>query len=95
MLKEYGIKYQYREYTENPLNVGEIKKLLKKLRKKPHEVLRKTDKVAKELGITGDENPNDLVELMAKHPTLLQRPIGVSGGKAELGRPIENLLRLT
>ena len=95
MLKEYGIRYQYREYTKDPLSLAELKKVLKKLHKKPHEVLRKTDKVAKELGVTGEESPNDLLELMAKHPTLLQRPIGVSGRKAELGRPIENLLRLT
>lgn len=77
------------------MSASEIKKLLKKLHKKPHEVLRKTDKVARELGLTGNEEPGELIELMARHPTLLQRPIGVSGRKAELGRPVENLLRLT
>jgi len=95
LLKEYGIKFEYREYTRDPLDVGELKKLLKKLGKKPVDVLRKTDKVAKQLGITGNEDPKELLELMAKHPTLLQRPIGVSGRKAVLGRPIENLLQLT
>jgi arsenate reductase len=95
LLKEYGIKFEYREYTKNPLSVAEIKKVLKKLGKKPHEVLRKTDKAAKDLGVTGEESANEIIELMAQHPTLLQRPIGVAGRKAELGRPIENLLRLT
>ena len=31
---------------------------------------------------------------MAEHPTLLERPIGVKGGRAVVGRPIENLLEL-
>jgi arsenate reductase len=31
---------------------------------------------------------------MAGHPTLLQRPIGVAGDRAALGRPPENLLAL-
>jgi arsenate reductase-like glutaredoxin family protein len=31
---------------------------------------------------------------MAQHPTLLQRPIGIGGGRAVLGRPPEALLQL-
>ena len=31
---------------------------------------------------------------MATNPRLIQRPIGLSGGKAALGRPIENLLKI-
>jgi arsenate reductase len=34
------------------------------------------------------------VELMAEYPTLLQRPIGILGDRAVLGRPIERLLDL-
>jgi arsenate reductase len=35
-----------------------------------------------------------LIGHMAAHPTLLQRPIGVLGDKAAVGRPVENLLAL-
>jgi arsenate reductase len=31
---------------------------------------------------------------MAEHPTLVERPIGVLGDRAVLGRPPENLLKL-
>lgn len=94
MLKKQGIEYQYRDYTRDPLTAAEISDVLRKLGMTPHDVLRKNDKAAKENGVTGEELGEVLIELMAKHPTLLQRPIGVLGARAELGRPIENLLRL-
>lgn len=31
---------------------------------------------------------------MADNPRLIQRPIGIKGGKAALGRPIEQLLEI-
>ena len=45
-------------------------------------------------GLTGDEPDGRLIKLMAQHPTLLQRPIGVRGRKAVVGRPPEKLLEL-
>jgi arsenate reductase-like glutaredoxin family protein len=48
----------------------------------------------KKLGLTGKEPAARLVKLMAENPTLLQRPIGVHGKKAVIGRPPENLLAL-
>lgn len=94
MLDEKGIEYRYREYTKEPLSQAEIKRVLKKLGMKPKDVLRKNDKAYKELGLSGDEKVAELVALMAEHPTLLQRPIGVVGDKAAVGRPIENLLAI-
>jgi arsenate reductase len=94
LLKEKGIEYRYREYTQEPLTKAEIKRVLKKLGMTPKDVLRKNDKAYKELGLTGEEKTAELIALMADHPTLLQRPIGVVGDKAVLGRPVENLLEL-
>ncbi len=95
MLDEHGIEYRYREYRKEPLSAAEIRSVLKKLGVKPRDVLRKNDKAYKELGLTGDEPATKLVSLMAEHPTLLQRPIGVAGNKAAVGRPPEILLELT
>ena len=60
----------------------------------PGEGLRTRDPAFKEHGLTGDEPASRLVSLMARHPTLLQRPIGVLGSKAVIGRPPSNLLDL-
>lgn len=89
MLKERGVDYEYREYTEQPLDLAELKALFKKLKRQPVELLRKRD--AKPLGVTGDEGDEALLKLMAEHPTLLQRPILVKGRQAVVGRPVEDL----
>ena len=94
MFDEKKIAYRYREYTEEPLSQKEIKEVLALLGVTPHDVLRKNDKAFKENGLTGEESATELVRLMAKFPTLLQRPIGIKGKKAILGRPPENLLEL-
>ena len=94
MLDKKKVPYRYREYRDDPLSPAEIKAVLKKLGMTPKDVLRRNDRAYKELGLTGDETAAKLVSLMAKHPTLLQRPIGIAGRKAVVGRPPENLLEL-
>jgi arsenate reductase len=94
LLDGKGIEYAYREYREEPLSEIEIRDVLKKLGMGAADVLRRKDKAMAEAGLTGNESEAKLVRAMAKHPTLLQRPIGVAGRKAVLGRPVENLLEL-
>ena len=94
MLDDNGVKYRYREYTAEPLKQTEIKKILGMLGVTAKDVLRKNDKAYKELGLTGEESNAELVKHMARHPTLLQRPIGVADNKAVVGRPPDKLLEL-
>ena len=94
MLDAKGVGYAYREYTEEPLSEAELRDVFDKLGVEPVALVRKNDKAYKELGLTGKEPASKLLKLMAKHPTLLQRPIGIKGNKAVVGRPIENLIEL-
>jgi arsenate reductase len=94
LLDEHGIDYRYRDYRKEPLAEDELRRVLDLLGAEPNELLRKRDKANKELRLTGDEPPEELIRHMAEHPTLLQRPIGVRDGHAVLGRPVENLLEL-
>ena len=94
MLEENGVEYCYREYRKEPLSVAEIRAVLRKLGLKAHDVLRTRDRAFRELGLSGDEPESELIGHMAEHPTLLQRPIGVHGERAVVGRPPENLLEL-
>lgn len=94
MLDEKGIEYRYRDYVKNPLSEAEIREVLGRLGHRPKDVLRTKDAAFQALGLTGDEPDEELVAAMARHPTLLQRPIGVAGERAVVGRPPERLLEL-
>ena len=94
MLDERGIEYRYREYTQEPLSEAKIRQVIAKLDVTPADVLRKRDPAYRRLDLTGDESNDELVRLMAANPTLLERPIGVVGERAVVGRPPERLLEL-
>ena len=94
MLTERGVEFTYREYTQQPLDEAELRDVLARLGLAAKDVLRKPDAKKLGLGLSGQEGDDVLVPLMAQHPTLLQRPIGVAGDRAALGRPVENLLEL-
>lgn len=92
MLNEHDISHTYREYTKEPLSLDEIRDVLRKLGCGPRDVLRGRD--AKKAGLSGSESDDELIALMADNPRLLQRPIGIVGDKAAVGRPPESLLSL-
>ena len=92
MLNERGIAYTYREYTQDPLTEAEIRDVLTKLGVGPRDVLRTRD--ANKAGLTGAESDDQLIARMADNNRLLQRPIGVVGSRAIVGRPPEAMLDL-
>ena len=94
MLKERGVEFNYREYTQEPLSRDELVEVFALLELEPAALLRKKDAANEALGLTGDEDADTLLDHMAEHPTLLQRPIAILDGKAVVGRPVENLLEL-
>lgn len=56
----------------------------------PVEDLVRKDSVFKKLGLDADDyvgNPAAVVDVLEKHPALLQRPVIVRGGRAIIGRP--------
>ena len=74
MLKENGIAFEYREYRREPLSGEKIRELLDMLGVAPRDLLRSRDRAFKELALTGAEEDDHLIALMAENPTLLQRP---------------------
>lgn len=94
MLREHEIEFSYREYRAEPLSQSEIKAVLRKLGVQAKDVLRRRDRSFRQIGLTGGEPESELIAHMAKHPTLLERPIGVRGRRAVIGRPPEKLLTL-
>ncbi len=93
LLEENDISLEIVYYMDNPPDVKQLKGLLKKLDMNVRDVLRRSEPEFEELGLDDDDLAEEIVlDLLAKHPQLLQRPIVIAGNKAVLGRPPENVL---
>jgi arsenate reductase (glutaredoxin) len=88
ILYDKGIKYEKVDYYVYPFSKEKLKMLLKKMNIPASELLRRTDRVYKELDLRNKIYSDDeLIELMVLHPDLVQRPIVEKGDKAVLARP--------
>jgi len=68
--------------------------LLRKANLSPFEVLRRKEPIYKELNITEETTPDEIIKLIIENPNLLQRPIVEVGSRAVLARPVEKALEL-
>ena len=80
---------------KTPPTAEELGRICRALGVSPREILRTKDPAYEELGLaSGRHSDAQLLALMAAHPGLIQRPIGVRGKKAAVGRPVEALAGL-
>jgi len=95
LLRESGTPFEKVNYYTAPLSKKKLSELLRKMAMKPRELLRSSEPIYKELGLgKGDYTDVELIDLMVKHPDLIQRPIVERGDRAVLGRPTENVKSL-
>jgi len=81
------------EYLKSPLNVDQIKHLLSLLKISPIEMMRTKEEEFKALSLK-QANDEQLIQAMAAHPKLIERPIVTCDNSAVIGRPPENVLTL-
>jgi len=95
LLRASGIPFEKVNYYVEPLSRKKLTELIRKMKLKPRDLLRKSESIYKELGLAKDEfSDAELIDLMIEHPDLLQRPIVERGERAVLGRPTENVKAL-
>lgn len=91
-LIESGVDFEKVNYFIDPFSKTRLKSLLKKMKMKPSELLRKSEKIYKELKIKDKNFSEDqILNLIVKYPDLVQRPIIEKGSKAILARPPERI----
>ena len=85
-LDEKGIEYKIINYLKEPLSKEQLKEILKKLNMKPSELVRKKEKLFKELNLK-EASEDEILEAMVENPRLIERPIVINGNKAVVARP--------
>jgi arsenate reductase len=92
ILQENGVDFDAINYYVDPIPKKKLKELLKKMNMSAREILRTKEPIYKELQLAQKNLSDDeLIDLMVKHPDLIQRPILEQGAKAILARPAERV----
>lgn len=86
-----GVDPNVVEYLEQPPSADEVRDVLRKLGLGPRDLIRSGERLYAELGLD-DAADDELIEAMAAHPILIERPVVVKGGRAVIGRPPERVV---
>lgn len=95
VLEAASVTPQIRKYmlVAERLSVDELKDIARKMGGvSPRAFMR--DKDATDAGLSLQADDEAVFAAMAKNPKLIQRPIGINGDKAVLGRPNAALLSI-
>jgi len=82
-------------YLKDKLTKSMLKQILDLSQLSVRDIIRSNEKEYKENNLDRlDLTQDDILELIVKHPKLLQRPVLVYNNKAIIGRPPEDILRI-
>jgi arsenate reductase len=94
LLRERQVPLEIVEYLKTPPTRAQLATLRRKLGRHASEWIRKGEQEFREAGLDADSPEAKLLDAMAKHPILIERPIVVRGDRAVVGRPPERVLEL-
>jgi len=83
-----GVPVDVVAYLKTPLDAEGVRSLLAKLEDAPTDLVRR-DPNFKRLGLSDADvaTADQVVEVLAAHPELMQRPVLIRGDRAIIGRP--------
>ena len=95
LLRDNSVEPKIIEYLKNPLQKDDLKKISDMLGLRPKEFIRKNESDFNEnnYGEIVDDDEK-IIEAMAYHPKIIERPIVTAGTIAVIGRPPENVLKV-
>ncbi|MBJ2255191.1 arsenate reductase (glutaredoxin) [Pseudomonas psychrophila] len=95
LLEARGLTPTVVRYLDTPLDASQLRDLLSKLKISARQLLRTGEDEFKALNLADASlSEAQLIDAMAAHPKLIERPILVVGNKAVIGRPPEKVLEI-
>lgn len=95
LIRQAGFEPTIVEYLQTPLGVEQLRALAQATGQPVRALLRDKERLAAELGLADPALSDDqLLQAMAQHPILLNRPVVVTPLGAALCRPSESVLEL-
>lgn len=93
LLQEQGIEPEIVRYLESPPSIETLQQVLTILNMQPSELARKGEAEWQDLE-QGNADEATILQALASHPRLIERPLVLHGDKAALGRPPEQILEI-
>ena len=94
-LRDAGVDFEAVDYYTDPIPKAKLKELLRKMKMSARDLLRTREDIYKKLRLgERDLSDDEIVDLMVKHPDLIERPIVEKGARAILARPAERLQKI-
>jgi arsenate reductase len=96
LLIDRGIAVEVIDYQATPPSLADLRGLVAILGQSARSLVRFQEDIAVELNLSADDDrsEDEWLSLLSTHPSLIERPIVVIGGRAVVGRPPENVLTL-
>jgi arsenate reductase len=92
LVEESGQPFTAINYYEKPFTKSTLKGLLKKAGLKSSDIIRTKEEIYKKLNLQQSQFTDDeLLDILIKHPDLIQRPLVQKGEKVILARPPETV----
>lgn len=94
LLEERGVDFREVRYLDQAPTREDLERVLTLLgTADPRELIRASEPLYRELGLA-DADRDALLDAMAAHPRLIERPVVIRGDRAVIGRPPERVLDL-
>jgi arsenate reductase len=94
ILQKSGKDFEIVKYLENVPSQKELTNIIKLLKIKPIDLVRKNEPIWKENYKGKDLSDDQIVLAMITNPKLIERPIVINGNKAAIGRPAEKIIEI-
>lgn len=94
LLEDRGVEPHIRRYLDDAPSTREIRDVLTQLGLSAGKLVRRQEKLFKELKLDSQSTEDELIEAMASHPKLIERPVVITPKGAALGRPPEAVLEV-
>lgn len=92
LLEAQGHAPRIRRYLDDPPSAEELRQAQGALGLRAIDMMRPGEVLFAEFGLSRDMDDTPLIEAMAAHPKLIERPIVLCRGRAAIGRPPERVL---
>lgn len=91
VLRGRGVEPKIVEYLKTPPTAAELKAIVAKFGIRPDQLVRRGEEIYKARYAGKAFTDAQWIEAMVADPILIERPIFISGARAAIGRPPENV----